>query len=304
MPTSWLKKTALTPLFLLIVITPLVSQAAFGISPPFLNAGHLTAGAKYIQTVYLVQDQPNQDLNIKATLNVPEAIRSWIHIDKGLEFVIPNGTRQFPVQVEVDVPKSVSTGQYSGNLTFVTVPARPGEQVSIALGANVAINLTVGDEIFEKFSVPFVKPLDVEEGWNLVRVDVKFNNEGNIPESFDRATFDLQDRYGGVSLAHLQKNSDFPETPPFTIKEYIVEFPIDLHLGLGQYWASVSFYKNDKLIASERTVFSVLPAGSLSSPVDKALNYLGANWPYAVAALVIALFFVARWFIKRRREGK
>lgn len=221
-----------------------------------------------------------------------------------MEFVIPSGTRQFPVVIEVDVPKSVATGQYSGNLTFVTVPSRPGEQVTIALGANVAINLTVGDEIFEKFTVPLVKPLDVEEGWNLVRVYVKFNNEGNIPESFDHATFDLQDKYGGANIARLQKTKNFPETPPFTIKEYTVDFPIDLHLGLGQYWASVSFYKGDKLVASARTVFSVLPSGSLSSPVDKVFNYLRDNWAYAVAAFAIALFIIARWVIKRRRMQK
>ncbi len=300
---SLLKKIAITPLFLFIVIAPQISQAAFGISPPFLNAGHLVAGAKYVQTVYLVQDQPNQDLKIKANLNVPEAIRQWIHIDKGLEFVIPSGTRQFPVEVEVDVPGNAGLGKYSGNLTFVSIPSEAGQQVTIALGANVAINLTVGNDIFEKFTVPIVKPLDIEEGWSP-RVDVKFNNEGNIPESFDGAIFELYDRYGGVRLAYIQKNSDFPETPPFTIKEYTVEFPTDFHLGLGQYWASVSFYKNEKMVASERTVFSVVPVGSLSGPEAQALRYLKSNWIYMAATLAIAFFIFAVWVARRRRRNK
>src|SRR3989344_3360725 len=74
------------------------ADAAFGISPPFLNADHLVPGAAYEQVIYLVQDHPDVDIPIKATLTVPESIKSWITIDKGFDFVIPQGTRQFPVK--------------------------------------------------------------------------------------------------------------------------------------------------------------------------------------------------------------
>ncbi len=289
-------------LFVLLTATfslPAHTFAAFGISPPFLNAGNLVSGSKYTQTVYLVQDQPNQDLKMRATLAVPETIRPWIHVDPGLEFVIPQGTRQFPVQITVEVPKSAGLGKYGGNLTFVSVPDQAG-QVTIALGANVAINLTVGTGIFEKFSVSLIKPLDIEEGWSP-RVYVKFNNEGNISESFDGATFELYDRFGGVRLAHIQKNSDFPETPAFTTKEYTVEFPTDFHLGQGQYWGDATFYQKEVAVAHERTVFSVLPAGSLSTS-GAWTKYFKDNMAYALIIIVIVVLAFTRFALKRKRK--
>jgi hypothetical protein len=278
---------------------PQNALAAFGVSPPFLNADHLIAGAKYVQTVYLVQDQPDQDLEIKARLDVPDKIRPWIKIDKGFDFVIPKGVRQFPIQIEVDIPQSETLGQYSGNLIIVSAPAQTG-QVTIALGANIAINLTVGTGIFEKFSVPVLKPLDIEEGWNP-RVYVKFNNEGNIPASFGAATFELLDKYGGARLAFIQKSKDFPETPPFTIKEYTVDFPVDFHLGLGQYWADIAFYKNDKVVANQKTVFSVLPAGSLSSPLSQISDYFKNNWLYLLGVVLLAVIIFTVW--RKKRAG-
>lgn len=276
---------------------PRSASAAFGISPPFVNADHLVAGAKYVQTVYLVQDQPDQDLAIQAKLNVPDKIRSWIKIDKGLDFVIPKGIRQFPIQIEVDVPKAEVRGEYSGNLLIVSKPPQSG-QVTIALGANIAINLTIGTDIFEQYSVSYIKPLDIEEGWNP-RVDVKFTNDGNIPESFDAATFELIDKFGGARLAYTQKTSGFPETPPFSAKEYVIEFPLDFHLGLGQYWADVSFYKKDKVVAHERTVFNVLPAGSISGPWARVLSFL-SDWTYYLLGALLAAT-IAFFILKRKR---
>ncbi|MBU6500833.1 MAG: hypothetical protein KGJ89_01795 [Patescibacteria group bacterium] len=276
--------------------------AAFGVSPPFVNSDHLVAGAQYIQTVYLVQDQPDQDLRIKATLNVPDKIKPWIKIDKGLDFIIPKGVRQFPIQIEVDVPKSEIRGQYSGNLVIVSEPAQSG-QVTIALGANIAINLTIGTDIFEQYSVQAIKPLDVEEGWNP-RVDVKFKNDGNIPESFDGATFELIDKFGGTRLAYTQKTTGFPETPPFSIKEYVVEFPMEFHLGLGQYWADVNFYKGGKIIGHEKTVFNVLPAGSISGPTAQVLNFLKNAWVYYSAIGIVLALMIFFFFFKRKRHHR
>src|SRR5665213_2919795 len=93
-------------IFLLIfALTASPSLAAFGISPPFVNANYLVPGAHYSQIIYLVQDQPDQDLSIKANLTLQDPARSWISIDKGFSFVIPKGVRQFRVTITVDVPK-------------------------------------------------------------------------------------------------------------------------------------------------------------------------------------------------------
>lgn len=274
------------------------AHAAFGISPPFLNADHLVPGAAYTQTFYLVQDQPNDDLGINVNLNVPESIRPWITIDQGLHFVIPKGTHQFPVLLTVWIPKDAGLGVYRGNVTFTGAPAQAG-QVTIALGVQSVINLTVGNDIYRKVSVPVIKLLDIEEGWNP-KVYVKFNNEGNIPEKLTGATYELLDQYGAVRLAFSGNPNGLVETPPFSIKEYVVEFPIDFHLGLGQYWGVVNFYQDQQLVASQKTIFSVLKKGSLSSQTALLLDALKGTWYYYTAG-VLVLFFLVR-FVRRRRR--
>jgi hypothetical protein len=286
------------PLFLAVFLLFPVSltHAAFGISPPFLNADHLVPGAKYQQTVYLVQDQPDQDLDIQANLTMPEPGRSWVSIDKGFNFVIPQGTRQFPVTITVSVPQGVTLGAYSGNLTFTTQPSSAG-QVTIAMGAQVAINLTVGTGTFEKYSVPLIQLPDIQEGQSPT-VHVKFENDGNVPEAFDGATYELYDQYDSVRLAYVQKSSGFPTTAPFTISDYNVSFPVDFYLGVGQYWGVVNFYKNGQVVASQKTVFNVLKA----TWYQKTWNYVVDEWVYALIAfaLLLIVIAVAIWRSKRK----
>ena len=241
---------------------PSISLAAFGVSPPFFNAVHLVPGVTYTQTIYLVQDQPTVNLPILATLSVPDHVKPWISIDKGFAFSIPAGVQQFPVQVSITVPQGEPLGTYSGNLVFATNPAQSG-QVSIALGANVALNMIVGTGAYEQFSIPYITVPSIEEGWNP-RATYKFQNDGNVAETLDSATFEVWDQYDAVRLAYLTKTGGFETISPFTTKEYTVEFPTDFHLGVGDYWGVVNFYKNNQVIASQKTIFHVLPRGSLS----------------------------------------
>ncbi len=284
--------------FAAILLPAGVTFAAFGVSPPFLNAFHLVPGATYTQTIYLVQDNPATDLTINATLNVPASIKSWISIDKGIQFVIPAGTRQFPVNITVTVPKNQTLGSYSGNIVFATAPS-PSGQVSIALGANVAVNLTVGNNIYEQYSVPYITIPSVEEGWNP-RATYRFENDGNVPEGIDSATFDLYDQYDANRLDYITKSDGFPTTAPFTTSEYTIDFPTDFHLGIGDYWGVVTFYKNNEVVASQKTIFHVLPPGSLSSNIDLIFGNISSFWIYYLAALLALLLGGWRFWIARR----
>lgn len=272
------------------------THAAFGISPPFLNADHLVPGTKYVQTIYLVQDQPNTDVSIQANLQMDQPGASWVSIDKGFNFVIPQGTRQFPVEITINVPQNAGLGIYHGTLTFTTVPSSAG-QVTIALGAQVAINLTVGTGTFEKYSIPSITFPDINEGQSPV-VDVKFENDGNVPEGLDGATYALYDQYDAVQLAYVQKSDGFPTTPAFTISDYKIQFPLDFYLGIGQYWGIVTFYKGGQVVASDKLTFNVLKA----TWYGKMESYLADEWPYALAVLLllVLVIIVAVWRTRRR----
>jgi hypothetical protein len=296
------KGMALGGLFFLLLISlgSPAALAAFGVSPPYVNAVHLVPGATYSQVIYLVQDQVDQDISVKADLKLQDPAKSWVSIDPGFAFVIPKGTRQFPVTVSITVPKDAALGVYNGTIDFVGAPSASG-QVTIALGVQVSINLTVGNDIYRDFSVPYIKVLDIEEGWNP-RVLVRLQNNGNVAETLDGATFELYDQYNSVRLAYAQLSSGLPQVPAFTTKEYTVEFPTDLHLGLGQYWGLVTFYQNGQAIGSDKGVFNVLPAGSLSSPLSIIVLSFKEYWIYYLLALVILALIVRRFWGWRRRR--
>lgn len=265
---------------------PRHAEAAFGISPPYLNADHLTPGATYSQTLYLVRDNASSDLAIVTDLSLPSQIQSWITVDQGSHFVIPAGNQQFPVTITITVPPNAPLNKYTGSISFTTAPSQAG-QVTIALGVDVALNLTVGNNVFEQFVVTPSIP-DIEEGMNP-RAYVAFNNQGNIPEAFDIATFEIFDQFDAVRLAYLEKQDGFPATPPFKVKDYTVEFPSNLHLGPGEYWGNVVFYQNDKVVASQKASFRVLPVGSLTGWWGIVMYFIANNmWVVWVVALLVA----------------
>jgi hypothetical protein len=291
----------ISALALAVFIFPSTSYGAFGISPPFVHATHLVPGATYKQTIWLVQSNVDEDMRIQANLDVPERIRSWISLDKGFEFTIPKDTRQFPVELQINVPTDAALAVYNGTVSFTGAPSSAG-QVTIALGAQVSISMIVGDDIYRKISVPVVKILDIEEGWDP-KAYVKLVNDGNVPEQFTGATFELLDQYGAVRLAFAQKNRGFEEVAPFSSKEFTVDFPVGFHLGIGEYWGKVDFYQDENLIASQKTVFNVLKAGSLSGAFQRVLQFFTQQWPIGVGAIAIALGGAYSYRIFRRRRA-
>ncbi len=234
-----------------------LSVSAFGISPPFIRSDRLVPGARFDTTIYLVQGQPKEDLDIKATLDVPEKISKWFVIDKGNEFTIPAGIQQFPIVVTVQVPQDADFGIYQGYLRINTIPTREaGEQVTISVGARVDINLTVGEGVVADFQIKKVEILDIEEG-SPPAIEFVLENTGNVPIAPERATFDLYDKFGDIRLAFSQ-TEDIPEVPAFETKTITLKFPIDIKLGIGEYWADAKLYRNGQSVRELKTVFNVV----------------------------------------------
>lgn len=283
------------------LMAPSIALGAFGISPPFVHATHLVPGANFSQDIYLVRDVADEDINIQATIEAGDDVKQWISLSTGLSFVIPKGTQQFPVGIQIKVPKDAPLAMSQANVRFVSQPTEKG-QVAIALGAQTAIAIKVGDEVFEKFT-PTIDLLNIEESWNP-RVLVRIVNEGNIPHQFTGASYELLDKFGAVRLAYIQKTTDFPKTDPFAERTYILEFPVNFSLGLGEYWGKVDFYQNDKLVASQKTVFKVLPKGSLSEASEKFVQFAKDNWKIIAGSLGVIVLLVLVGSVARRRRKK
>lgn len=251
---------------------------AFGISPPFINADRLVPGVKYETTIFLVQGSPEKDTRIQLAFEVPEKIKAWISTDQGEEFVIPAGVRQFPMKVTIAVPQDTDLGFYQGQIRVRTVPdAVEGAQVTVAVGAVIDVNLTVGDNVIADYVIRNLDILDIREG-EPPQITITIENIGNVPIAPDQATFDLYDKFGDVRIGFAQ-TEELEETPAFETKTFIVEFPLNIRLGIGEYWADARIYRGGEVAKSLKTVFNV----------TEGPEWWELPWVWAGSAMIVLL---------------
>ena len=248
----------------------------------------------YEQTVTFVQSEPNEDLQAEVIFDAPE-IESWISIDKGMSFVIPKGEQQFPIKVKISIPEDAPIGKYKGFIRVSTTPAKikeieEGSNVSINYGGRIDLDLTVGNNVIEEFEILAITMKDIESGWPLL-ASVKIQNTGNVPVKLDRATFDLFDKYNSVRLGYGQTEK-FEFVSPYSTKETVMQFPIDLKLGLGEYSGTVKVYKDGKIVKELQTPFRVVEKGTLPYSFEGIVTNDDEELGFDKNLLLIFLTFV------------
>ena len=115
-----------------------VFALAFGVSPPSISKT-FEDGNAYAPTIYLIRDDASTDLNISTRFDVPEQIRSWFSVDRGINFVMPKGSRQFPIQITANVPFKTPPGKYSGALKIFALSASSSEILSLSVPMDLTI---------------------------------------------------------------------------------------------------------------------------------------------------------------------
>lgn len=242
--------------------------AGFGITPPYLRSDALTQGSHFTQEIIIVRGDPIEDLKTEITLNVP-GINQWITVDKGLTFILPKGQQQVPITLTVDVPKDAQFGAYTGNIRIRTSSLQEATTgVSIALGAQVDVDLKVVNEIYD-FDVRRVELSEAEEGHKVWWLDfpgkIKFwmhvENTGNIPSSPSRVHFDIYTKVGAKLLESFDSTNNIEKIEPFATKKVLAELPT--FLPPGGYLIKFSIYKKDQISKSGELTLSILPKGTI-----------------------------------------
>ena len=247
---------------------PLV-EAGFGITPPYVQNSRLTRGTVYEQKITLVRSDPNTDLKTEITMNIP-GIESWFSIDRGNEFILPAGTTQMPIIVTVRVPDDAEYKKYKGAIRIRTSAAGipEGGGVSIALGAQVDVDIEVVDKILD-FDVRRIKIADMEEGrrkWGLffpakIKFFMTIENTGNEQWGPTKVVFDIYDSEMETLLESTKNTNKIEKIDPFAIKEVLAELPT--RLPAGRYTAKYTIYKNDEVAQQSQVNLSVSTLGSV-----------------------------------------
>ncbi len=265
-----LQRLAVVAALLVMLVNVNVAHAGFGITPPYVRNDKLTQGSTYTQEIILVRGDPVEDLKAEITVNVP-GIEDWITIDKGNEFLLPAGAKQVPMQVTVSVPDNAAYERYQGNIRIRTLSPDPASGVSIALGAQIDVDLRVVDEIRD-FEVKRVQMSETEEPTRLwwlefpgrIQFSMGIENTGNAPVAPSKVQLDIYDRKGNIVLETTYNTNELDEILPFETREIYAFIPTRLPSGAYLVKYSIFRYDDDIKRTGELTL-SILPSGTLSS---------------------------------------
>lgn len=293
-----------------------VAFAGFGITPPYVDNQRLTRGIVYKETINLVRSDPVDNLKADITINVPGA-QDWISIDRGLTFSMPAGQNLVPIVITVKVPKDAEYKEYKGAIRVRTSAegTQPvGGGVSIALGAQIDVNMKVVDKIYD-FNIRKIRLTDLEEGrqkWGLffpgkMRFFMTIENTGNMEYGPTKVHFDMFDISSDALLESVDNTNRIERVPSFGTKEVVAELPTRLPRGL--YLAKYTIYKGDQIAQQGQINVSISAAGTVAGYVGYGFDGLSITDKLKVFAvfgipLLVFLLLMISVVVRRRQRRR
>ncbi len=286
------------------------SFAGFGVTPPYVTNPSLTRNSVYEQTIYLVRSDPSTDLKATISIDVP-GVNDWFSINEGNEFLLKKGEQKVSMTVKVTIPDDADYKQYAGNIRIKT--GAPDDSVgsgavSISLGAQIDVDITVIDKKISDFKVRKVGISDLNEGHKFgwlyfpgkIRFEMLIENTGNIPVAPSDVVFRIYDRSGNVLLEETHKKGSIDEVEPFNTNSVYAELPTKL--PSGSYLARFEIKNEDEVKLAGEVNLSVLPYGTLQTA---GFGFLGLSLAHKLSVIVPILFVFGACivaFIRMRRR--
>jgi len=269
--------------------------AGFGVTPPYVTNVSLTRNSVYEQTIFLVRSDPTTDLKATVSIDVP-GVNEWFTITEGQEFLLPKGEQKVPMTVKVVVPDDADYKQYKGNVRIKTGAPDgivAGGAVSISLGAQIDVDITVIDKKIRDFKVRKIGISDLNEGHKLgwlyfpgkIRFEMFIENIGNVPVSPTDVVFRIYDKSGNVLLEETHHKGKITEVDPFMTETVYAELPTKL--PSGSYLARFEI-KNDETVKLQGEVnLSILPYGTLQTA---GFGFMGLSLPHKLSIIIPIIF--------------
>ncbi len=295
----------------ILVFWPALSHASFGITPPYVRNTSLTRNSTYEQQILLVRGNPNDNLKAEITIDAPE-IQDWIEIVEGQTIALPRGQQKVPMTVRIKVPADADFADYTGKIRIRTLSADDQVAegvVSISLGAQVDVDLSVIDKVIEDFRVRKITVGDLNEGkkvgWLYFPGKINFSmlieNTGNIDVAPSDVEFRIYDRAGAVLLEETHHTGRLKKIAPYAIEEISAALPT--RLPAGSYIVRYSIKNGEDVKQEGELNLSILPYGTLQLA---GYGFMGLSIAHKLSLLlpIFALLIVLLYFIHNRRSRR
>lgn len=299
-------------LFCIVLAVPVAYvEASFGITPPYVRNTSLTRNSTYEQQILLVRGNPNVPLNAQIIVDAP-GIEDWIEIIEGAAIPLPRGEQKVPMTVRVTVPADAAFQEYEGKIRIRTVAADDQVSegvVSISLGAQVDINLTVIDKVIKDFRVRRIGVSDLNEGHKLgwlyfpgkINFTMLLENTGNVDVAPSEVVFKIYDRSGAVLLEETTNLGRIDTIAPYVTEEVVANIPTKL--PAGSYLARYEIYNSDVIVQQGELNLSILPYGTLQTA---GFGFSGLSLAHKISVLLpifgflILILFIVYNITQRR----
>ncbi len=287
------------------------AQAGFGITPPYVRNTSLVRNSTYEQQILLVRGNPDIPLVARISVDAPE-IQDWIEIVEGNPVPMPKGEQKVPMTVRVKVPDNAEFKNYQGKIRIRTAPDDnqvTAGAVSISLGAQVDIDLTVIDKEIEDFRVRKIDVYDLNEGsklgWLYFPGKIKFTmlieNTGNVPISPSRVDFKIYDFSGNVLLEDTKAKGKIKKVAPYLTDSVTAEIPT--RLPAGNYIARFAIYNGEEVKQEGEVNLSILKYGTLQ---EAGFGFSGLSLTHKISVLlpVFSIIIILLYFVYNRRSRR
>src|SRR3990167_705283 len=286
-------KKIVTLCLLFFVLSADIASAGFGITPPYVRNTSLTRNSTYEQQILLVRGNPDVPQKAQVTIDAPEII-DWIEIVEGDSVPLPRGVQKVPMTVRIKVPSDADFKDYNGTIRIKTVPDDDqvsAGAVSISLGAQVDIALTVIDREILDFRVRKIDVTDLNEGHKLGWL--------YFPGKIDFSM--LIENTGNVLLEETQNKNKVRKIAPYATEEVFAEIPT--RLPAGNYIARFKVYNGEEVKQEGEVSLSVLPYGTLQ---QAGFGFSGLSVAHKISILlpIIALIILVLYIFYKRRLGR
>jgi len=296
---------------LFFLLSAEVARAGFGITPPYVRNTSLTRNSTYEQQILLVRGNPDVPQKAEIIIDAPEII-DWIQVVEGESIPLPRGQQKVPMTVRVVVPKDAEFKNYKGVIRIRTLPDDnqvSAGAVSISLGAQVDIDLTVIDRQIKDFRVRKIGLSDLNEGhkfgWLFFPGKIDFamliENTGNVDISPSKVEFRIFDFAGNVLLEETSNLGSIREITPYSTEEIIAQIPT--RLPSGNYIARYRIFNDETIKQEGEASLSVLPYGTLQ---QAGFGFSGLSIAHKVSVLlpIFAFLIVVLYIVYNRRLSR
>jgi len=236
-------------------ISPYITKAAFGTSPPWIINDHLLPGTTFEQIINLSRNETSQDMKVTVEIDGDKEIEKWLKIENEDNLIMKKGETILPMKVVIKVPRLAAIKEYNGGIhtTLESIPENgepQGGSVVIKLGAYITVKLNVvGEEITDyKVKAIYVDKLNNKEDFHI---NLDIENLGNTEISKIEGQVVIYDK----NEENILKSFTFQDleevVPPDTVTKTKIVYN-GVHLDPGEYWVVVKAYKDGEVVYENR----------------------------------------------------